>query len=196
MHGDRRLARVARLRARVTVVSALSVAAGGSAAGVTFPPTGVVGLEGQLHGSRKPAPLRGVPLGGETGLRLVVADNPPFVLDVDRASAKPLPGVPVMKRGVLSVVGVAGRAAVVVAGLAPDAKLYAVRGRGARVSSLGTGRNVWPAKDGRAVWVQSFVNRSHCALRQVGLDGREIRARRAFPCATRSDPPGARWDWS
>jgi hypothetical protein len=83
------------------------------------------------------------------------------------------PAFPVMKRGVLSVVGVAGRAAVVVAESAPDAKLYAVRGRGARVSSLGTGRNVWPVSDGRSVWVQSVVDRSRCALRQVGLDRRK-----------------------
>jgi hypothetical protein len=100
------------------------------------------------------------------------------------------PAFPVMKRGVLSVVGVAGRAAVVVAESAPDAKLYAVRGRGARVSSLGTGRNVWPVSDGRSVWVQSVVDRSRCALRQVGLDRRKISAPRAFPCATRSDPAG------
>lgn len=143
-----------------------------------------------LHRSREPVPLRGVPLRGETGLRLLVADNPPFVLDVDTGSVTPLPGVPAMNRGVLWVVGVAGRAAVVVAQSAPDAKLYAVRGRGPLVSYLGTGRDVTPASDGRAVWITSFVSRSHCALRQVGLDGREIRAPRAFPCRSTSDPPG------
>lgn len=137
-----------------------------------------------LHRSREPVPLRGVPLRGETGLRLLVADNPPFVLDVDAGSVTSVPGVPEMSRGTLSVVGVAGRAAVVVARSAPDADIYAVRGRGARVSHLGTGRDVTPASDGRAVWVKSFVNRSNCALRQVGLDGREIRAPRSFPCAS------------
>ena len=179
-----RFGRVAGLTACATVVATISVAAGGSAEGLTFSSNGVAELVVQLHGSREPVPLRGVPLGRETGLRLLVADNPPFVLDVDRGSVTRVPGVRAMKRGVLWVVGVAGRAAVVVARSAPDAELYAVRGRGARVSYLGTGRDVTPASDGRAVWIKSFVNRSNCALRQVGLDGREIRAPRSFPCAS------------
>jgi hypothetical protein len=49
---------------------------------------------------------------------------------------------------------------------------------------------VWPSSDGSAVWVQEPVDRSRCALRQVGLDGRVIRPRRQFPCASGSDPPG------
>lgn len=36
-----------------------------------------------------PVPLRGAPLGGETGLRLLVADKPPFVLDVDSGTVSP-----------------------------------------------------------------------------------------------------------
>lgn len=160
------------------MVATISVAAGGSADALT------------PHRSREPVPLRGIPLRAETGLRLLVADNPPFVLDVDTGTVTPVPGVPMMSRGVLWVVAVAGRAAAVVAQSAPDAQIYAVRGRGARVSYLGTGRNVWPASDGRAVWVQNFVDRAQCALRQVRLDGREISAPRAFPCASRTDPAG------
>jgi len=154
-------------------------------------PSGGAAAGRSVEGARAPAPLRGVQLGRETALRLVVADIPPFVLDVDSGRVTRVPDVPAVQRGVLSVVGVAGKTAVVVARSAPDAKLYAVRGRGARVSYLGTGRNVWPAADGRSVWVQSVAVRSRCALRRVGLDGREIRVPRAFPCATRSDPGGS-----
>lgn len=137
-----------------------------------------------LHGPREPAPLRGIPLGRETGLRLVVADNPPFVLDVDTGSVMPVPGVRAIERGTLSVVGVAGRAAVVVARSAwVRADVYAVRGRGARVSSLGTGTDATPASDARSVRIRSVVDRSRCALRRVDLRGRELRAPRAFPCA-------------
>jgi hypothetical protein len=138
----------------------------------------------------RPAPLRGVQLGRETGLRLLVADIPPFVLDVDSGRVTDVRDMPAVQRGVLWVAGVAGKAAVVVSASAPDAKLYAVSGRGVRVAYLGTGRNVWPAGDGRSVWVQSVVHRSRCALRRVGLDGRVIHVPRPFPCATRSDPSG------
>lgn len=64
--------------------------------------------------SRPPGPLSGVPLRGETGLRLLVADNPPFVLDVDSGSVTPLRGVPALTGGVLWVVGVKGGGGAVV----------------------------------------------------------------------------------
>jgi hypothetical protein len=138
----------------------------------------------------EPMPLRGVALGGDTGLRLVVADNPPFVLNVDTGGVREVTGIPAIARGTVEVVAVAGRAAVVVLRSARDAKLYAVRGRGARTSYLGTGRNATPAADGRSAWIQSRVGPSRCTLRQVGLDGRQLRAPRPFPCGTRSDPSG------
>lgn len=75
-----------------------------------------------------------------------------------------------MKRGVVWVEGVGGRDAVAAARSAsayPDAKLYAVRRRGERMSYLGIGTKVTPANDGRAVWIQSVVNRSRCLLRKV-----------------------------
>jgi hypothetical protein len=137
-----------------------------------------------------PAPLRGVSPGRETGLRLLVADVPPFVLDVDSGRATRVRDVPAVARGVLRVSGVGGRAAVVVAEAGRDATLYAVAGSAARVAYLGTGRNVWPAGDGRSVWVESAAARARCVVRLVGLDGRTLRVRRPFPCATRTDPAG------
>jgi len=138
--------------------------------------------------ARDPVPLRGVPLRGETGLRLLVPNNPPIVLDVDSGSASPT-GVPAMARGALRISGIGGRAAVVVQHSHWQRKdIYAVRGRDARVSRLGTGANVWPAADGRSVWVQSVVPRERCTLRRLRLDGRQLRAPRRFPCATGSDP--------
>jgi hypothetical protein len=190
MRWARRLNRVVPVKVGV-IVATILVAAAGSAKGLTSSHNGVAGLEPtQLHGSRQPEPLRGVPLGRETGLRLVVADIPPFVLDVDSGHVAPVSGVPAVKRGVLWVVAVAGRAAVVLAQIAPEAKLYALRGQGAPVSYLGTGRKVWPARGGRAVWIQGLVGRSHCALRRVALDGRVTRTPRPFPCASIGDPTG------
>jgi hypothetical protein len=183
---------VACLRVCAAVAATISLMAiGGPAAGRTSP-SPIAGLEAlHVHGSRHPMPLRGAPLRRGTGLRLLVADNPPFVLVVDTGSVKRPLGVRLMKRGVLSVVGVAGRAAVVVARSAPDGRLYGVRGRGARASYLGTGRDVAPAGDRGAVWVKSFPRRSRCTLRQVGLTGRQVRPPRAFPCASTIYPGGS-----
>lgn len=159
-----------------TIGAAISVAAGASA------------------GAREPVPLRGGPLGKETGLRLLVANNPPFVLDVDSGGVTPVRGIPAQERGTLHVIGVAGRSAVVVAASEwRRADLYVVRGREARVSSVGTGTGsgIVPAADGRAVWVKSVVDGSQCTLRQVGLDGRELSTPQTFPCATTLYPGGA-----
>jgi hypothetical protein len=145
-----------------------------------------VGLSGQAAGG--PKPLRGVPLQGATNLRLVVADKPPFVLDVDTGTRTPVPGFAVGP-GTVGVVGVGGRDAVVVARSGPDPQMFAVRDRGTRLADLGRGVLVWPA-DGGAVWVQDSVDGSGCTLRLVTLDGEVIRAPRAFPCATASDPVG------
>jgi hypothetical protein len=57
----------------------------------------------------RPAPLRGVQLGRETGLRLLVADIPPFVLDVDSGRVTDVRDMPAVQRGVLWVAGVAGK---------------------------------------------------------------------------------------
>lgn len=139
---------------------------------------------------REPAPLRGPSISGKTNLRLLVADDPPFVLDVDTGRSTPVRGVPKAGRGTLGVFGIGGRSAVVLAHSGGDGMVYGVLGRAARVSPLGAGRNAWPARDGRSAWIQSSLPGSRCTLRRVALSGREIRWPRAFPCATGSDPSG------
>jgi hypothetical protein len=139
----------------------------------------------------EPVPLRGVPLTGKTGLRLLVADDPPFVFDVDSGNVSRVSGLRALDRGVRSVVGIAGRSAVVVAHFAGDAGLYSVRGRGVRATYLGTGRKVAPAADGRSVWITKVVGRDHCALRHVALAGRELGGNRSFPCASTFESAGA-----
>jgi hypothetical protein len=136
-----------------------------------------------------PRPLAGVPLGAATGLRLLVADTAPFVLDVDTGRTTRVPGVP-DSPGVLWVVGVGGRGAVVVQGGSARSTLYGIPGRGSRATRLGLGANAWPAADGRSAWIQAVGDPGRCTLRRVALEGRVLRGLRPFPCATHSDPAG------
>jgi hypothetical protein len=131
----------------------------------------------------EPGPLHGAPA-GETGLRLLVADEPPFVLDVDAGTATRVPGIPKLDIGVSWVVGVGGRAGVVVADSFGESRLYAVRRGAPRATPLGLGRDVVPAAGGGSVWVKRQAARTRCTLRRVGLDGRALAAARSFPCAT------------
>jgi hypothetical protein len=131
---------------------------------------------------REPRPLAGTPLAGETGLRLVVAGARALQLDVDRGTAAPIRGIPAKYRGILFVVGVAGRAAIVMTSSVSDQRIYAVSG-GARLSYLGVGRAAVAAQGGRSVWILRGAKRSQCSLRQIGLDGRHLRTARPFPCA-------------
>jgi hypothetical protein len=137
-----------------------------------------------------PEPLRGVPLVGPTGLRLLVADNPPFVLDVDSGRITRVKGLDVRGHTVLSVTA-AGKDAVVwldrptLARKVPAAEIYVVRRGAARASRIATGWDFAPAADGHALWVKSYKSARHCVLSEVGLGGRLLRGPRAVSCAMR-----------
>lgn len=129
-----------------------------------------------------PGPLEGVPLEGDTGIRLVVAYAPPFVLDVDSARVTHVRGVPTRRDAVVRVTGLGARTAIIVAGLWRHESVFALRAGGA-LSRLGPGSEVAAAMDGRSVWIERFVRPARCTLRQVRQDGRLLRAPRAFPCS-------------
>jgi hypothetical protein len=151
-------------------------------------------LAGGAAGSSSAGPLRGIPLGRDSNLHLLVADRPPFVLDVDRGRVMPLPEAATPAAPVVWVTPVAGRGAVVAAESYPRTRLTAVRGTKRRLSALGTGETVWPVADGAAadsVWIESRDGRSRCTLRLVALDGRTLRARRSLPCSARTSVPVA-----
>jgi len=140
-------------------------------------------------GAASPAPLHGVPLGGPTGLKLVLPGEPPVVFDLDAGTTTRMRGIPPPGR-VVGVTGVGGSGAVVaVEGDWPNDVLYGIRGT--RATRLGLGAAATPAGDG-AVWIQRFVDARHCTLRKVALDGRTLRAARPFPCGTVGDAPGGR----
>ena len=129
----------------------------------------------------EPGEWHGRHLGSHTGLRLVVADDPPFVLDVDNGSVTRLRGV----GNTLSVISVSDGAVVMAAEPgtpATNLRLWAILGPGASPTPIGDGRDVVPASGNAGVWVTRIVRPRHCALMRIGLDGRRSAAR-AFPCA-------------
>jgi hypothetical protein len=137
-----------------------------------------IGGPGHLHGGR---------LGDHTGLRLVVAGKPPFVLDVDSGSVTPLRAI----GNTYSVIGVTGDTAVVVAGPGTPVSnklVYAVR-TGAVPALIGNGRDVAPIEGGAGVWVTRIVSRGTCVLSRISLDGRHS-AGRAIPCRWIIAPAG------
>ena len=133
-----------------------------------------------------PKPIAGTALDTDTGLRLLVADTAPFVLDVDSGRTARVAGIRDWG-GVLWVVDVGGRGGVVVQRALGE--LFGVRG-GSPPSRLGRGAEAWPAADGRSAWIQATPSRGRCTLRRVALDGRMLQRARPFPCATPSDPAG------
>jgi hypothetical protein len=172
--------------------TSLRVAAGGGPRDAT--------LQHRLAG--EPSPLRGIPLRGKTGIRLLVSAKPkPLVLDVDSGSTRRVRGVPSLGRyGEIEIVGVRGRAGVVIATplrrrirIWPRGRLYAVRKKGAWLSALGAGDEVVAAADGGSVWVKRYARlpARSCTLREVRLDGRVMRAPRAFRCPLTIYPGGA-----
>lgn len=144
-----------------------------------------------------PPLLRGAPLTGRTGLRLLVANDPPFLLDVDSGRVTPITGIQVRDRPVLSVLAV-GKDAVlwldrnrVAARRVPRAEIYLFRHGATKAKRLATAWEIAPSADGGAIWLKSFADARHCALRELRLDGRERRRARPVPCSTRLVDGGA-----
>jgi hypothetical protein len=138
----------------------------------------------------EPKPLRGVPLRGPTGLRLLVADDPPFVLDVDTGHIARVTGLNARGNPVLSVLAV-GKDAVVwldrrtSATKVPSAEIYVVRHGATSASRIATGWDIAPSADGAAIWLKGYTGARHCAVRELALDGRQLRTPRLVPCSTR-----------
>jgi hypothetical protein len=154
-----------------------------------------LGLAIFLAGSapaRGPVDLKGTPLGGRTGLRLLVADSRPFVLDVDRGTVTRVRGLPAAAVPGFSVLAVSGRAAVVTALDSPSGNkpLYLVRSEQASATSLGIARDVVPAANGTGVWITRIASPGHCRLQRIGFDGRRT-APRAIPCNWVPAPAGS-----
>ena len=125
-----------------------------------------------------PSYLHGLPLAGPTGLRLLVASDPPRLVDVDRGTSRPVAGLPA-GQDTYTVAGV-GQDAIV----AGDRQVF-VLGRGSQrarlVGTVGTGGGAVASPDGRGVWL--LENRRRCTLREVGLDGRARRPPRTVSCS-------------
>ena len=144
----------------------------------------------------QPPPLGGAPLSGHSGLRLLVADDLPFLLDVDSGRVTPITGLKVRDHPILSVLAV-GKDAVVWldrrarARGVPRAEIYVVHRGAARATRLATAWEVAPSADGRAVWLKNFTDARHCTLRELELDGRIRRRTRSVPCSTRLVNAGA-----
>lgn len=146
--------------------------------------------------SAEPRPLRGVPLTGSTGLRLLVANIPPFLLDVDTGRITHIRGLNVRGHAVLTVLAV-GKDAIVwldrnpFARKVPRAEIFVVRRGATRATRLATAWEVAPAADGSAVWLKAYEDAQHCTLRELALDGRERQSPRPVPCSTELVDAGA-----
>ena len=138
-------------------------------------------------GAGAPRPLDGRALRARTGLALVAAGRPPFVLDVDRGSVARVRGIPPTTKGIPTVVPVGGRGAAIVV----PSGIYGLASRHAAAAELGPGRAVAPSAKGDAVWILGD-RRPRCTIRSVTLTGRTTLRGRPFPCAATLGPAAGR----
>jgi hypothetical protein len=182
----------------------------GQAATATAPTRGAGSPAGPAPDPTKP--LRGVPLTERTGLRLLIADNPPILLDVDTGSTQRITGVPRDRDQVVWLQAVGEHAVIMVdqvcldcapdASVPPRAKAFLLRRDSTAAIPIGPAWSVAPARGGQAMWMLNYADATHCTLRQVGLDGRRLRAPRPIGCVdllqdtpagllTAARPPGS-----
>lgn len=144
-----------------------------------------------------PAPLSGVPLAEATGLELLVASNPPFVINIDTGRITHVRGLDVRGEPVLTVLDV-GRNAVVwlqrraTGRSVPRAEIYVVPDGTTRATRIATAWEVAPSIDGAGVWLKGYVSRGRCSLREVDLDGRLRTRPWSVSCSSRLINAGGR----
>jgi hypothetical protein len=123
-----------------------------------------------------PQYLEGRPLAGPTGLRLLVASDPPRLVDVDRGTSRRIGGLPA-GQGPFSVSPL-GDGAIVAA----DQRVFVLDRRSGKATPVGRGTYAAASRDGRGVWLLEQGRR--CRLREVALDGRDRRPSRRVSCTT------------
>lgn len=176
------------------LATAAAVVASSAARDELSATAGVVGASAAV--SAPPKPLRGVPLRGATGLKLLVANAPPFVLDVDTGRITRITGLKIRGNVVLTVLP-AGRDAIVwlyrdrPRTKVPRAEIYVVRRGTTKAVRLATAWEVAPTADGSAVWLKRYDDARRCSLREVSLEGAERQGPRAVPCSGRLVDAGA-----
>jgi hypothetical protein len=149
----------------------------------------VVFATGAAFNDAMPKPLHGRQLSRSTGLRLLVADDRPFLLNVDTGRVTAVldptghPVVSVQQVGKDAVIWVDRRYL--------RADIYVVRQGSSKAVRIATAWSVAPSADGRAVWLKSYTDAHHCTLRELWLDGRVRTSARAEPCSTRLQDSGA-----
>jgi hypothetical protein len=138
-----------------------------------------------------PRPLHGIPLPGHTGLRLLVAADPPFVLNVDSGRVTPVTGVNVRGEPVLTVQPVGRDAALWADGRSGHTPpvIYVVRHGSTRAIRIGTGSAVAPADHGHGLWLIRGAQR--CTLTEVSLSGDTLRRPRWIACRSQLLAAGA-----
>jgi hypothetical protein len=127
--------------------------------------------------------LAGRPLEGPTGLRLLVAADPPRLLDLDRGTSRPVRGLPA-GQGPVGVTAL-GAGALITA----DPEVFVLARGSLRASRVGRAVQAVASPDGRGVRLLEHGRR--CRLREVDLDGRDRRPPRRVPCATALLDPAA-----
>jgi hypothetical protein len=136
--------------------------------------------------STAPRPLVGVPLRGATHLLLLVASNPPYLLDVDTGQRTRVSGLKLGSHSVLGVSAV-GNDALIHVYRADRGRsyqiIYVLRQGETHAMRLATASQAASSADGSAVWLKSYADATHCTVRVVALDGTERQSPRAIACS-------------
>lgn len=127
--------------------------------------------------------LEGEPLAAKTGLTVLVAADPPVLIDIDRSRSRAVAGFPSGRDRTVNVFRV-GRRVVVESycDSCANGDLFLLDQDQTRLKQIGSGAGFVPSADGRGVWVLRMDDRDRCSLAQISLTGQERTPARKVGC--------------
>jgi hypothetical protein len=130
--------------------------------------------------------LRGIPLQSPTDLRLLVADLPPFVLDLDRGTAQPITGLSAGGDRGVTVLPASDHALVLSYRFCNSCRtgVYLLPRGSTHATRLATALEAVASRDGEDIWMLNRRDARHCTVREVGVDNRLRRTARRVSCRT------------
>lgn len=126
-------------------------------------------------------------------LRLLVANDPPFILDVDNGTISAVGGINFPSYTFVSVIPNATRTGIIAIGRGRNSAIFGITRKSTRATFLGSGEQAWVSDvASRVLWIKRPIGRGRCSLWGIVLNNwQQRRVGADLSCRLLVQPGGA-----